>query len=148
MFIHRLSRPVLSLSLAVASVLVSGCGGGSGPELGRLYGTVTLDGRPLANARVVFQPSGQLASPSVSDTAEDGAFELRFNRDRKGVLPGTHQIRVTTARVVTDASGKETEVQEVLPAKYNAKTELTYDVKTGSNQLDLKLESIQPIYTR
>ncbi len=144
----RSQRSFFYLSLISASTLATGCGGAAGPELGRLSGTVTLDGKPLANARIVFQPTGQLASPSVSDTAEDGAFELRFNRDRKGVLPGSHQIRVTTARVVTDASGKETDVQEVLPAKYNAKTELTYDVKTGSNQLDLKLESSQPGYAR
>lgn len=125
----------------LASVALCGCGGSVGPELSFLAGTVTLDGSPLSDARIVFQPSGKDASPSVSETGPDGSFELKFNRDRKGVIAGTHQIRVTTSRVITDANGRETEIVERVPSKYNSKTELTYDVKPGNNQFDIKLES-------
>lgn len=125
----------------LAGATLWGCGGKSGPELSFLKGTVTLDGAPLSDARIVFQPSGKDASPSVSETGADGSYELKFNRDRKGVIAGVHQIRVTTSRVVTDATGKETEVLERLPPKYNSKSELTYEVKPGVNQFNLKLES-------
>lgn len=139
---HLLSqRRTASYGLALAVVL-SGCGGGvQGPILSPVRGTVTLDGQPLPKARVIFQPSGASASPSIGETDDTGAFELAFSRRNKGALPGDHVVRITTAGVVTDAAGKETVVEEKVPPRYNEKTELKYQVKPEANQFAIRLES-------
>ena len=109
------------------SMLLAGCGGKSpGPVLAPVQGTVTLDGQPLPNARVVFQPSGENASPSIGETDDKGAFELAFNRRCKGALPGQHVVRITTAGVISDESGKETIVEEKVPPRYNDQSELKF----------------------
>ena len=68
-------------------------------------------------------------------------------------LVGKHRVAISTYREVTiDATGKEVAaVKEILPANYNAKTELDTEVNSGSNVIDWALipateedEIIQP----
>lgn len=143
-FVASRSRPsrLRPLWTGLALLSLAGCGGGSkGPTLAPVVGTVTLDGKPLAHARVVFQPTGPNASPSVGETDDSGSFELAFNRRSKGALPGSHTVRVTTAGVISDLSGKETVVEEAVPPQYNQKSELKYDVKAEPNRFEIALES-------
>lgn len=137
---RRCQAVLASLILAVA---MPGCGGGvtDGLTLAPVTGVVTLDGKPLPHARLVFQPSGEKASPSVAETGDDGSFELKFTRIRKGAIPGQHTVRVTTAGVLTAADGKETVIEEKLPERYHAKSELKYEVKPGGNRFEIGLES-------
>lgn len=130
-----------ALSALLVAITAVGCGKASGPELSTLKGHVTLNGAPLGKARVIYQPASAGGSPSFAETAADGSYELKFNRDRIGVLLGLHRISVTTYRVEEDQSGKETVVLESLPPKYNEKTELSYEVQPGANVFDLKLEA-------
>lgn len=56
---------------------IVGCGRSDLPELGRVQGTVTLDGKPLSGAAVGFYPlSGGRQALSIID--EDGKYELTF----------------------------------------------------------------------
>src|SRR5690606_27047316 len=80
-----------------ASVLLVGCGGTDGPPLGSVSGRVTLDGQPLANAVVQFQPTGADGTYSAGRTDEDGYYQLRYTRDRYGALIGSHRVSVSTA---------------------------------------------------
>ena len=142
MFRTAITRPLRYAGLAF-SLLLAGCGGGGskGPVLAQVHGTVSLDGQPLPHARVVFQPSGENASPSIGETDDKGAFELAFTRRSKGALPGQHTVRITTAGVVSDPSGKETIVLEKVPPRYNEKTELTYEVKPDANEFAIQLDT-------
>lgn len=132
-------------ALAALSMALAGCGGSAkGPQLAPVSGVVTLDGQPLAGAHVVFQPAGEKASPSVADTGTDGTFQLAFNRASNGALPGSHTVRITTARIVTADDGKETVVEEKLPERYHAKSELKYDVPAEGSRFEIALESKGP----
>ena len=120
--------------LAIAVVLTPaflGCGQGNRPELGQVNGTVTLDGRPLANATVLFKPQTGRGSFGVTD--QDGQYELFYIRDIKGAIVGTHTIRITTAT--------ENAAKEAIPSRYNLRSELQRDVERGDNTIDLELSS-------
>ena len=46
----------LSGIVAILCLTAAGCGGDKLPPLGKVTGTITLDGEPLPNARVTFIP--------------------------------------------------------------------------------------------
>jgi hypothetical protein len=123
----------LALSTAIALACLSGCSRSDRPSLGRVGGTVTLDGAPLPAALVVFTPEGpgRLAM-ATTDTA--GRYELVVLRDIAGAHVGPHTVRITTA--TEDRSGKE-----ILPARYHRQTELKATVEPGSNTLDFPLQA-------
>lgn len=126
--------------IVIVCVLIMGCSQ-SGPVLVPVTGVVKLDGQPLPKARVVFQPSGTNASPSVGHSAENGSFELAFNRQRKGAIVGKHKVSVTTSAVRQNESGQDVLVPERIPQQYNNLTELKYEVKNSSNHFDIDLTS-------
>ena len=59
-------RICLILLVLTATTLFPGCR--HGPDLGLVQGTVTLDGRPLAGAIVVFAPRRAGMHPGQSPT--------------------------------------------------------------------------------
>lgn len=113
-------------------VAAAGCGGPPAdlPELGTVSGVVTLDGKPLPNARVMFTPDHSRPSGAMTDA--NGRYELIFNEKLKGAAVGKHTVRISLGAY---------DKPEQLPAKYNLKSELTADVKAGPNEdinFDLK----------
>lgn len=132
---------IRAMLASVCGLAVFGCGGGDGPQLTPVTGIVLLDGKPLVGARVVFQPLATGGSPSSAQTDGEGKFQLAFNREKLGAIIGRHQVRITTAGVVTDESGRETEIKELLPKRYHSETELDYEVKPGTNQFEILLDS-------
>ncbi len=124
------------LALAATALFMTGCGGVKTPPLGLVEGTVTLDGRPLPAAIVVFTPDAQgRSSTAVTDTG--GHYALTFLRDIPGANVGTHTVRITTA------TGKRG-VQEILPSRYHRKTQLTATVQPGTNTIDFALHTNEP----
>jgi hypothetical protein len=119
--------------LVLASLVAVGCSRSDRPPLGRVGGTVTLDGAALAGALVVFTPDGPGRS-ALATTDSAGRYELSFLRDIAGANVGTHRVRITTA--TEDRGGKE-----ILPDRYHVKTELTAKVESGTNTLDFPLQS-------
>lgn len=117
----------------VGLACLTGCSRPDRPPLGRVTGTVTLDGTPLSAALVVFTPDGPGRS-AIATTDWAGRYELVFLRDIAGANVGTHTVRITTA--AEDRRGKE-----LLPARYHRHTELTACVVSGHNKLDFPLRS-------
>jgi hypothetical protein len=110
---------MLAAISAAAVLFVSGCGGG--PGLGNVSGKVTLDGQPLAGALVEFQPSE--GRGSIGSTDAQGVYKLSYTEntmadDEEEQKPG----------------GK-------IPARYNSQSELTAEVKSGSNEHNFDLQS-------
>lgn len=134
-----MTRTQTSLLAAAWLVAVAGCGS-SGPPLGRVSGTVTLDGKPLEGARIVFQPL-EGDSPSTARTQADGRYELIYLRDHKGATIGKHEVTISTFRQLsgTEGSGR-TEIPERVPARYNDATQLVRQVEPGSTTFDFELE--------
>lgn len=101
-------------------------------ELGKVSGTVTLDGKPLPNATVTFQP--ETGRPSVGVTDVAGSFVLRYTAKTEGAQCGKHRVMITTKR---GAKGGK----ELIPAQYNEKTSLAVEIESGENQIDFDLKS-------
>lgn len=129
--------------LVLALLLCLGCGD-SGPERGYVEGTVTLDGEPLPQAMVTFQP--ETGRPSYARTDDQGHYELSYTSDKKGATLGKHRITISTF-VQGDSEAEQAEGEgikgspEKVPAKYNSSTELSREVVAGDNTIDFELSS-------
>lgn len=134
------TRWTLWIGAAFLCVCIAGCGGGSDlPELGTVSGAVTVEGKPAPNVLVQFSPvEGGRTSTAVTDTS--GQYELMYTADAKGAQVGKH--KVTLAANTAAPSDDQLDLsapQDVIPAKYQGQT-LEYEVKPGSNTIDIKLE--------
>ena len=104
--------------------------------LGEVTGTVTLDGVPLANARIVFQPESQYrASYGVTDS--QGSYELIYLRDVAGAVIGRHKV------LIDRLAEREGEAANPLPDEYNSRTKLKANIRSGSNSCDFALQNAQ-----
>jgi hypothetical protein len=104
-------------------------------------GQVKLDGQPLDNALIQFDPvSG--GTPSNGRTDTQGAYTLKYSRDVEGAVIGEHKVSISTyAEEIPDAEPPVPASPERVPAKYNLKTELKRQVEEGSNTIDFELDS-------
>jgi hypothetical protein len=113
---------------------VAGCGG----DLGRVSGVVTLDGKPLPEATVEFQP--KLGSPSYGETDRNGRYELLYTPDRPGAEIGEHQVRISTYKVIPDGDDR-IELPEKIPASYNENSKVVREVVPGRQTIDFRIET-------
>jgi hypothetical protein len=132
-----MNQPLRCLALALASLLIVGCGSGS--DLAKVKGKVTLGGQPLEDATVTFQPTSEGGAPSAGQTDAKGRYTLMFTFDTPGVQPGEHSVSIQTAGTDFDDQGNEIELPERVPAKYNSTTTLKQTVDPGKNTIDFEL---------
>jgi hypothetical protein len=129
------------LLTSVLLVALTGCGS-SGPEIAYVTGKVTMDGKPLPNAAVVFVPEN--GRPAGARTDEDGTYVLNFAQGRKGAIPGASTIRIMTFRDADqDENGQPIPGSpETVPARYNTESTLTFEVvPKKKNVANFDLES-------
>ncbi len=136
-------KPVISRWLfSIACILfVSGCGP-SGPKLGSVTGTVTLDGKPVQGALVTFISKAENGSSSFGKTDANGKYQLEFSTERFGAMLGAHEVEIVTKRVnKSEEPDTGTVVQkEFIPIpKHYARGALTAEVKAGSNVCNFPL---------
>ena len=116
--------PVRYLNAFALFILLAGCGK-SGPDLAPVSGVIKIDGEPMENVDVAFQPQ-EGKSPSYGRTDKNGHYELGYKQGVVGALVGKHTVRIT-------ASHELMRNPPNLPAKFNSSSELTYEVKSGKN---------------
>jgi hypothetical protein len=124
-------RPLPLLALLLP--LLAGCGGGP-YKTAPVSGRVTMNGKPLANVAVLFQP---MATPnniepgpgSTGTTDGDGHYTLTLvGKDSKGAVVGKHKVQITMMNKDDSDDDRPHRVKR-LPAKYSGKnTKLEYDV--------------------
>lgn len=143
--------------LLVVLVATVGCGGPvadySMVDLVNGQGVVTLDGKPLANAVITFddQTDGTF---SYALTDADGKYVLQFDSEMKGVKTGKKVVRISTTRKILGLNSKPGQAPEgedgtapkgpsgeLVPERYNKKSELTAEVVQGTTQYDFALQS-------
>lgn len=124
-------------------LLLVGCDGGVDdyPDMGTVYGTVTLDGQPLANASVIFAPKTPGTRSSFGTTDSDGYYELEYSANMDGAKVGEHTVRISTFKSANPNEPGDTGSAETVPNKYNSKSELSKTVEDGSNEFDFELTS-------
>ncbi|HVJ86710.1 MAG TPA: hypothetical protein VM452_13755 [Caulifigura sp.] len=101
-------------------------------NLCEVTGQVTLDGRPLADAMIVFRPVGA-GTTSYGRSGADGRYRMLFKDDEYGAWVGENIVRITTF----DLGGKK----EQVPVVYNAKSTLKVEVTGGENVHNFELKS-------
>jgi hypothetical protein len=137
----------------LASVLIAcgfvagfaGCGNKSKYPTAPVSGTIKMDGKPLANGVVTFQPvGGGMASLGMTDA--DGHYTLKALREEfDGAVVAKHRvvIRTVNTRVVDTTSDKsDPKAVDPIPKKYNDATELTIEIPEGGrDDADFNLNS-------
>ena len=140
-------RMTLLLGLLTALLFLGGCGGGDSIELAPVSGKVTMDGEPLANVTVTFQPitkgTENPGPGSFGKTDEQGQFTLELTTTGKsGAVVGKHQISITTPEPEGGEDSDVSDFVDPIPARYNARSTLKRDVSSdGTDEADFKLTS-------
>ena len=132
-----LARDVIALGLACGLLGAAGC---SPADRGTVSGEVTLDGRPLQEGVIRFVPADG-KSQTASAAVVNGRFRAALAVGKKRVEISAP--KVTGKRKVYDTPDSPTVdvVEELLPARYNVRSELTLTVEAGSQERRFELES-------
>ena len=109
----------LSTIIALSAVCF-GCN--SRASVVSVSGVVTLDGKPLANAHVAFQPIVAGEKPpgpgSYGVTDSGGAYTLRLmDTDEPGVVIGTHRVEINLKTESDDRDPKSRPPTKTLPPR-------------------------------
>jgi hypothetical protein len=131
----------LLLLIAVFSLLCNlGCGSKGVPGYKAVSGSVTLDGQPLDQGLIQFQPQGG-GGVNGSARIEAGKYAL----PEGGGLPvGSYKVAIssTNAPAATSSDPMEAmnqagkaKAEERIPAQYNSKTTLTATVTDNGEQV-------------
>lgn len=130
--------------LVLSLGLLCGCGGAPDdqPDLSKVTGRVTLDGKPVPQASVSFQPvSGKRGASGSTDA--DGNFVLSYSKST-GCPLGEHVVEISTRREIQDEYGGVMGMEpETIPEKYRGnETVLTATVREGEeNHFNFDLTS-------
>lgn len=137
-------RAVIAMGLSCV-VFASSCGRSKVPEIqGKLpvfpvKGTLLLDGKPLANANLVFHAMTPLPKDASQikprgRTNEEGVFALTTYSDNDGAPAGRY--RVTVSYRGNHQNSRTNEEPELLGAYRNPRTSmLQAEVQEGDNDL-------------
>lgn len=115
-------------------------------DIASVEGTVTMDGKPLPGASIMFQPPG--GRPSGARTDEDGKYVLNYSGGRKGAIPGLNRVKITTqADPYEDIDGNPVPAtKETIPMEYNEESKLEFTVVEGERNIaNFDLKSGGPI---
>jgi hypothetical protein len=132
-------RAAFFLALVMATAVLPGCGA----PTATVSGEVTVDGQPLDKGVISYVPAEGAGAAATAEVAK-GKYHLQ-------TTPGAKWVQVSAPVVVgqrkeynspnaplVDVSG------ERLPERYNAKTELKFELKPGANVKDWSVEGKQP----
>jgi len=118
-------RLIIIASLFFA--LVVGCSKG-GKQIAPVHGRVTLDGQPLQQADVEFQPVDS-SRASRGRTDADGRYVLAYKVGQLGAIVGPHTVSITVSHELVRNPPD-------IAARFNRKSELKRDVEPGDNTFD------------
>jgi hypothetical protein len=99
--------------------------------MAEVSGKVTLDGKPLSGATVMFVPEKGFAAAGTLQ--KDGTFRLISGRPGSGAVIGTHKVAVVP----------EDPIDERFPKKFRdpQTSGFSADVKAGKNSFEFDLPS-------
>lgn len=142
-------RRVCSWSCLAAILFAHGCGGSDVKKIERhpIAGSVTLDGTPLDQGAIRFEPMSDVKDrTSAGSLIKDGKYSIS---QAEGLPPGKYMVSITSSeagpalpsdpQAAMDAAAKAQPKPERIPGKYNKNTELVVEIKSGTNQHDFPL---------
>jgi hypothetical protein len=125
-----LSLPVWVVLSALGGVCLAGCG--ASPVV-RVQGKVTVEGKPLPQGVVIFQPDPARNNSSAQEARgairADGSYDLLTN-GRLGVMPGRYKVCVVAVSKRPTPKGGWT-VRPLIPPKYGNPATSGLEVEAG-----------------
>jgi len=122
------------MALTMLATLI-GCTGSTGPELGQVSGSVSIDGAPAPNVTVKFDPiGGGRGSTGVTDS--NGNYTLVYSPDSTGAVIGQHNVSISSEAVLSDDNLDLSTPQGSIPTAYLSMTKEAR-VDGGKNTIDL-----------
>jgi hypothetical protein len=128
------------VAIQVSALTLGGCSGDASNPVDTfprvpIAGTVTLDGGPLPQGMIQFDPAPGTTGPTAAGEIRGGKFAIE---KAQGPVPGKYQVRISGR---PPASIKEGEAPggtprpkpEPVPAKYNAESSLEVEVPAGGS---------------
>lgn len=79
---------------AILFTAMSGCGKQAEP-IEKASGVVTMEGQPVANAKVMFHPTGGASRISHATTDDKGEFKMSTMGTGDGALVGHHKVTIS-----------------------------------------------------
>ncbi len=144
--LSRIARSSAWFPVAMIALALGGCDPGDGLDRQPIQGTITLDGQPLAEGAILFEPASNESGTAVGTTIHAGAFSIPR---AAGPVPGPYWVRVYAASTVQapPAPGQSPRASrpmvERIPERYNTHTTLKFTVSRGqANNFRLALESM------
>ncbi len=146
----RCTFRLLILAILLSAALASGCSSGKG---GKVKGRVLLDGKPLADAQVVFHLKDAAAAANQAITDAEGNFLVQPDAAGRTLSPGSYVVYITkyVQKDGTVPSAEDLDMQiasgtlrNVVPSRYGppsteadttATSPLTADIHNGDNDL-------------
>lgn len=130
----------------LTAMTFAGCGGASTGGRIPISGEVQLDGQPLDQGAIHFEPSvEEKVKVDTGAVITNGKYQLTAEH---GLVPGKYIVSITsstkdtrTADQIMQAGPATEPPKERIAAKFNAQTTLNVDVKPGTNKFDFKVES-------
>ena len=137
-----------AISVSLILLILAGCRNDA-YQLAPVSGQVKLDGKPLSQCQIRFQPiavsgAGMAPGPgSFAETDDQGRFTLEaINPSRPGAVVGKHHVWLSTAKpagAMKSESGRMT--AEKIPAQYR-NGQIEFEVAPeGNNQVVFDLLS-------
>ena len=120
--------------LAIIPAAAAGCGDGkTHPTLADVSGTVTLDGKPLADGEIAFVVTGEAPA---NIPVKDGAFSGKaFSGKNRVEVRATKTLPKSPKALPTDEAPK----MNLIPDRYNIRSTMETTVNAGGAK-DLKFE--------
>lgn len=142
----RSQRGFRYLLAGFVALIVSGCGGQKLREgFAEVHGTVTLDKEPLSNAQVEIVTD---KGTSFGRTDSSGRYVAEYSTGLKGAGKGSARVRIRTnvvypgedtSQLKVDTKTGDFKKEELLPPKYNVKTELKIEITDAGAPYNFEL---------
>lgn len=137
-------RRTCLVGLLTMMVTLVGCGRASGPQTAVVSGKITLNGAPLESGQINFVPGDGVGAPA-------GA-KISGGNYKADVPLGAKRVEIRAPKVVGQKDAYEGDpnspkidlIEEMIPPRYNAQSELKATVNTGRNVQDFSLEAPKP----
>jgi hypothetical protein len=126
--------------LGLVPGFVMGCSGSAPDDRPRqaVSGEVTLDGKPLDNAQIVFDPKSKTDGVGAFGTIVEGHFSIAKS---EGPVPGSYFVRISSAASTSAAADHKpgelkkfdlSTPKDLIPPQFNSDTKLSADVKSDA----------------
>lgn len=128
---------IAGILLLISANTLLGCSGNDGPQIAAVEGTVTWEGKPLADAGVAFTP--EKGPVAVGTTDEAGKFSLS-TQGQDGAVVGAHRVTIQAFKPIPPGKKAVNEDGErlinpvsLIPEKYGNLRESGLQAKVTEN---------------